>query len=340
MDMSASEEQLELAAAAAEFCVEHGAPSGLRERADAPSAVEPKVWHAAAELGFLSLSAPEHIGGQAQRLEDHAFVFRELGRSLLPGPFVACVVAAELACRGGDPDLGARLVDGSIRAGVINPVSATVDASRLTGSVQLVDAVDAEIAVVCGESGIGLISVADLVDVASVPCIDPGSRIARATADAVPVSHWAASDLHPVLHSARVLAAAQLTGIAERALVLTAEHAKTRVQFDRPIGVNQAVKHKCADMAVAADAALQQTLFAAVTVSDRHSDAEMQTRAAKFIAGRAAIENAATGIHLHGGMGFTYEHDIHLYLERAHVLDQLFGSGADQLGPILELPQS
>ncbi|OBH01482.1 hypothetical protein A5692_02625 [Mycobacterium sp. E342] len=339
MDMSPSQEQLELAAAAAEFCAEHGALSGLRERADAPSAVEPKVWHAGAELGFLGLSAPEHIGGQAQRLEDHAFVFREVGKSLLPGPFVACVVAAELACHGGDVELGARFVDGSARAGVVNAVGAAVDASRLTGTVQLVDAVDAEIAVVYSESGIGLVRIADLTEVVSVPCIDPGSRIARAHAAEVPVSYWAASDSHPALHLARVLTAAQLAGIAERALAITAEHAKTRIQFDRPIGVNQAVKHRCADMAVAADAALQQTLFAAVTVSGKHPNAELQTRAAKFIAGRAAIENAASAIHLHGGMGFTYEHDIHLYLERAHVLNQIFGSGAAQLGSILALPQ-
>ncbi|MGD1257141.1 acyl-CoA dehydrogenase family protein [Mycobacterium seoulense] len=339
MEMSASQEQLELAAAAAEFCAEYGALSGLRERADAPSAVEPKVWHAAAELGFLGLSAPEHVGGQGLRLEDHALVFRELGKSLLPGPFVAGVVAAELACQGGDAQLGARFVDGSTRAGVVNAVGAGVDASRLTGAVQLVDAADAEWAVVGGESGIGLIRVADLADVAWVSCIDPGSRIAGAHAAAVPVSYWAASASHPALHIARVLAAAQLAGIAERALAITAEHAKTRIQFGRPIGVNQAVKHRCADMAVAADAALQQTLFAAVTVSEGHPDAELQTRAAKFIAGRAAIENSASAIHLHGGMGFTYEHDIHLYLERAHVLNQLFGSGAAQLGPILALPQ-
>ena len=142
----------------------------------------------------------------------------------------------------------------------------------------------------------------------------------------------------PVFHSAMVLLAAQLVGIAEASLAMACEFAKTRVQFGKPIGVNQAVKHCCADMAVAAESALQQTMFAAICINDSRADAEFQTRTAKFIAGRSAIDNASAGIQLHGGMGFTWEHDIHLYLERARVLDLLLGSRTEQLTELLRLP--
>jgi alkylation response protein AidB-like acyl-CoA dehydrogenase len=107
------------------------------------------------------------------------------------------------------------------------------------------------------------------------------------------------------------------------------------VQFGRPIGVNQAIKHRCADMAVAAEAALSQTLFGAVALTAGRADREFQVLAGKIIASRAAIDGAAANIQIHGGMGFTYEHDAHLYLKRAHVLDLLFGRRADDLAALL-----
>src|SRR5699024_3463973 len=97
----------------------------------------------------------------------------------------------------------------------------------------------------------------------------------------------------------------------------------------------QAIKHACADMAVGADAAMAQTLFAAVCVQSGRSDARFQLLAAKSVASRAAIANAEANIHIHGGMGYTYEHDAHLYLKRAHVLNQLFGEPNAVLADLL-----
>lgn len=340
MDMLPSSFQHELAEATAQFCAEHAPPSAIRDRDrdDEASALAPKVWLAAADLGFIGLSVPAEAGGHAQGLADHAMVFRELGRSLIPGPFVASVVATQLAVSGGEHELASQFVEGHELAGFALPRGGDLTAEHLSGRVTLVDAPNSGYIVAYNNIGAGLVRVSDLTDAKRLPCIDPGSRLVAATADCAPVACWTLHNDAPVLWSGITLAAAQLVGIAEACLDMTAEYAKTRVQFGQPIGVNQAVKHTCADMAVASDAALQQTLFAAICIVECRSDAQFHSRTAKFIAGRAAINNAGAGIQLHGGMGFTYEHDIHLYLARARVLDVLLGSGVEHLPSVLSLP--
>jgi alkylation response protein AidB-like acyl-CoA dehydrogenase len=131
------------------------------------------------------------------------------------------------------------------------------------------------------------------------------------------------------------LASAVLVGISQAVTELAVEHAKNRVQFGRPIGVNQAIKHACVDMAVSTEAALQQTLFGAISLRSGRTDAEFQVLAAKVVAGRAAIDNAAHCIQIHGGMGYTDEHNAHLYLKRAHVLDHFFCDSRVSLSALL-----
>jgi alkylation response protein AidB-like acyl-CoA dehydrogenase len=135
-----------------------------------------------------------------------------------------------------------------------------------------------------------------------------------------------------------VLAAASLTGIAEATRDISAAHAVSRVQFDRPIGANQAVKHPCADMAVRAELAWAQTLFAALTTDERREDAEFHAVAAKVVAADAAERNAAATVQVLGGMGFTFEHDANLYLKRAYVLGHAFGDTRDALSRLIRLP--
>lgn len=120
-----------------------------------------------------------------------------------------------------------------------------------------------------------------------------------------------------------LLAAAMLVGSAEACRDLAVAHAKTRVQFGRPIGVNQAVKHRCADMALGCEAAASMVSFAALALRDQRPDTGFHVAAAKRVAGRTALWNAHTALQIHGGMGFTWEHDVHLHLTRARLLDRL-----------------
>ena len=123
-----------------------------------------------------------------------------------------------------------------------------------------------------------------------------------------------------------VLVAAMAAGIAEATRDDSAFYARTRSQFGRPIGMFQAIKHRCSDMAILAEAAWCQVAYAVLSLSAEHGDAVQQVSAAKVVAGAAAIENASANIQNHGALGCTTEHSAHLYLKRSWVLENLYGT--------------
>jgi alkylation response protein AidB-like acyl-CoA dehydrogenase len=337
VDLLPSPDQLELVGVASEFFAEQHPISGIRRRRDEPGATTRALWSAAAELGLLGVSAAEEAGGLGLGLDDEVLLFRELGRRLVPGPFVASVLGARLAARTGRPDLARAIVGGDVLVGLAQRRDGPVtDGHSLSGRLDLFDAPDTGYLLLADPSGAGLVTTPSLGDIRPAECIDPGTRLATARAEGVPVVCWAPRADEPIGLRGMVLSSAILVGIAEAARDLSVEHAKSRVQFGRPIGVNQAIKHACVDMAVAAEAAVQQTLFASISLRSGRSDAEFQVLAASVMAGRAAIDNAAGCIQVHGGMGYTDEHDAHLYLKRAHVVDQFFGTARDSLRGLLD----
>jgi alkylation response protein AidB-like acyl-CoA dehydrogenase len=172
----------------------------------------------------------------------------------------------------------------------------------------------------------------------AVECIDPTSRLSRATASRVAPVARVPADVDPVARRGTVCTAAMLTGVAEATRDIAAEHAKVRIQFDRPIGVNQAIKHPCADMAVRAELAWAQTIVAALAIDEGRGDAEFQALSAKVVAADAAERNAGATIQVLGGMGFSFEHDANLYLKRAHVLSHMFGDTSETLSRLIALP--
>jgi alkylation response protein AidB-like acyl-CoA dehydrogenase len=336
VDLLPSADQLELAAVASEFFAEQVPISAIRDRRDEPSAIPRKLWSAGADLGLLGVSAAEDVGGSGLDLDDEALLFRELGRWLVPGPFLASVLGARLAVLAGHAGLARSIVTGEVLVGLAQRRDGEPgDGRRVAGTFDLFDTPDASYLLVLDPSGAGLLETASLEDVRTIECIDPGTRLASATAAGTAPLCWVPAEDEPIRSRGLVLASAVLVGIAEAARDQAVEHAKTRVQFGRPIGVNQAIKHACVDMAVAAEAAWEQTLFAAISLRSGRADAEFQVLAAHVVAGRAAVGNAAASIQVHGGMGYTYEHDAHLYLKRAHVVEQFFGSTRERLGSLL-----
>jgi alkylation response protein AidB-like acyl-CoA dehydrogenase len=335
VDLLPSPDQLELTAAAAEFFAEQVPVAAIRTRRAEPSVLDAKTWTAGAELGLLGLSASEEVGGSGRGFDDEALLFRELGRRLVPGPFLGSVLAVRLATIAGRTDLAQQIVDGQAPVAIAELRDGDVGRDGLRGRVDLFDVAGSAYVLVVGEDGAGLVETGALGEASPVDSIDPGTRLATAVDVAAPVVCWLPADEEPLRLRALVLVSAMLVGIAEAVRDQASEYAKTRVQFGRPIGVNQAIKHSCADMAVAAEAALSQMLFAAVSLDSGRSDLEYQVLAARIVASRAAINSAAANIQIHGGMGFTYEHDAHLYLKRAHVLDLLFGRTTGHLGQLL-----
>jgi alkylation response protein AidB-like acyl-CoA dehydrogenase len=338
VDLLPSPEQEEIISSAAAFLADALPPQRTRQLINEPSNVDAKAWLAAAELGWFALGLPTDLGGVGCGLADEVLLFREIGRSLAGGPFLATTLAARVATLGGDAQLGREIGAGRrVGFGVLEPDS-TLDPAGLAGTVYVVDGHDTDLVLVATRERAGLFAPADLGDLVALECIDPTARLARATTRGAAPLVAVGADVDPVGLRGSVLVAAQLTGIAEATAVLSAEHAKNRVQFGRPIGVNQAVKHPCADMAVRAELAWAQVAVGALATDEARADAELQGLSAFVVAADAAERNAAATVQVLGGMGFTFEHDANLYVKRAFLLTQLFGSVRQVLSRLVLLP--
>jgi len=290
------------------------------------------VWTAAGELGWFGLAVPEAQGGAGYGLPEAMLLFTELGRAVAPGPWLGTVLAA--LALGGRPE-HAGILGGRTRVAVIDdPQGALGAGARLSGAVAgIADVGAASLLLVLGTKAVRVAEVRG-VTVAASPCIDPTRRLATVTfagvdASAVP------GDAEGLRRVATVLAAAEAVGVAERALEMSVEYGKVRHQFGKPIGSFQAIKHRCADMAVRAEVARSAVTYAAIAVRDGEPDAGFQVHVAKTLATGAALQNATDNVQNHGGMGYTWESDAHLYLKRARILEHTFGSRTAHLDALV-----
>jgi alkylation response protein AidB-like acyl-CoA dehydrogenase len=291
-------------------------------------AAEPGVdeasWRQAGELGWFGLGLSEAAGGAGYGLPEEMLLFVELGRALAPGPWLGTVLAAH-ALAGSRP-LHAAVLAGAHRVAVVE------DPREAGGVVGMVaDAQAAHGFLVLGARAVRHVPAdAHGVSLEAGASIDPTRRLGRLRLDGAPAETLPA-DAAALRAIATVLVAAEAVGVAERTLEMSVEYAKVRQQFGRPIGSFQAVKHRCADMAVRTEVARSLTTYAAVALRDGESGADRHVRAAKALATDAAIANASDNVQNHGGMGFTWESDAHLYLKRAWVLEHAFGTRAEHL---------
>jgi alkylation response protein AidB-like acyl-CoA dehydrogenase len=327
-------EQLEIISAAGDFLAERLPVERIRAERGTEISVSQQLWREGAEMGLLTLGLDEESGGSGRPFDDEVLLFIELGKRLAPGPFLACTLAARVAAGCGDVALAEQI--GSGRAlvalavlrgdGEVRPVKGTFDLFEPAGASH---------ALVVARDGAALVEIDDLGTSMRVGSTDPGTRIASVTVDSAEPLHWLPAKDEWIWARATVLSAAYLTGLAAAAAAAAIEHAKTREQFGKPIGVHQAIKHTCVDMEIAAEAAQAQTLFAAIALAGGRADALLQVLSAATVAGSAAVDNAAAGIHVFGGMGYTFENDMHLYLKRAHVFRHLFGEPTEVLAELL-----
>ncbi|HEY3717982.1 MAG TPA: acyl-CoA dehydrogenase family protein [Jatrophihabitantaceae bacterium] len=311
IDLAENEDQAEIARTAARL---------LSERDDPP-------WQACAELGWLALAVPERYGGVGYRLAEQVVLFRELGRALASAPFLGTVLAVELAMAAGDTVRLSALVSGTERVALGEPARGHGEwriwsDGTPVGSVLLVDD-SGRCRLVDGDQ-VQTVETTATIDPAyqlRIACIDEGVGLAVESA--------------AITGRGAVLAAAMLVGIAERARDESVRYAVDRVQYGRPIGSFQAVKHRCADMAVRAEAAWALTGLAAVELDAGRPEAALDVTAASVIATSAALTNARDNIQNHGAMGFTDEHSAHRYLKRAHVLGAQFATPSRRVERLL-----
>jgi alkylation response protein AidB-like acyl-CoA dehydrogenase len=304
-----TEERRMLRDTVAALVAKHADPAAVRAAMESDRGYDASLWQLLCEqVGAAALVIPEEFGGAGGELADAATVLQELGRALVPSPLLGTTLAelALLAAPVPDAETLERLAEGGSIGALV------LDADYV---------VNGDIADVVVAADGGQVSRWTRFSAQPVATMDPTRRLARLRAEEV-----AAIGADPGLaDTAAILLAAEQIGAAERCLELTVEYTKSRVQFGRPIGSFQALKHRMADLYVAIAAAR-------AVVSDACDDPTPTNAAtARLAATEALCAVAAEGIQLHGGIAITWEHDMHLYFKRAHGSAHLLASPRELL---------
>jgi alkylation response protein AidB-like acyl-CoA dehydrogenase len=333
MSIALSEEHQELARVARAFLSSHEARAESRASLEEPSDRLPRFWKEMAELGWMGLHIDEALGGQGSGLPELSIVLEELGFAMAPGPFLPTTLAAALlADRGSEAARSALLpglADGSLVGAVGLGGALEFDAAgKLRGSAGWVLGAElAQLLLVCvGHDVVVLERDQPGLAIESQKNLDPSRRVCAVTCNDVEVS--SANRLEGAREAlarlARVLCAAEAAGGARACTEMATEYAKVREQFGRPIGTFGPVKHHCANMLVATEQATAGAWGAARADLD-DEQAELAAATASCLALPAFMFCARQNIQVHGGIGYTWEHDAHLYLRRAIALEALMG---------------
>jgi alkylation response protein AidB-like acyl-CoA dehydrogenase len=362
MDFGFSEEQEMLRQSAHQFLETECAMTYVRKMMEDDTGYSEDQWKKMADLGWLGLIFPEQYGGSGLSMADLAVVLEEMGRVVMPGPFFATVILGGLALDlGGSEDQKQRYLP-DLCTGKLKTTLAQVEASgrwdaegiqlrakkarggySLSGTKLFVhDAHNADLLVVPartarkGTEGITLFLVEAKqqgVNTTLLKTMDQTRKLCEVTFDNVKVGADAVLGavgqgwplLERVADRAKVGLCAEICGGAQRVLEMSVEYAKIREQFGRPIGSFQAIQHKCANMMVQTESAKSATYYAAWAVANDAPDAHLAACMAKAYCSEAYRSVTADGIQIHGGIGFTWEHDLHIYFKRAKSSEVTFG---------------
>ena len=328
MSIAITDEHRALAQTVSDFLAKNGARAAARALLDAEREELPSFWREVGELGWLGLAVPEEHGGSGFGLPELVIVAEEMGRAVAPGPFVPTVTASAVIAAAGSPQVQARLLpglaDGSSVGAAALGGDVRVSGGTASGSagvvlgghladVLVVPAGDDIVIVNCRDGGVSV----------QVPAnLDPARRSARVTLDGAP-AEIVPGGRQVLTDLARTMLAAEAAGVARACTEMATEYAKVREQFGRPIGMFQAVKHHCANMLVAAELATAAVWDAARASAGDGDQLTYTAAIAATLALAAADQNANLSIQVHGGIGFTWEHDAHLYLRRATAIEAI-----------------
>jgi alkylation response protein AidB-like acyl-CoA dehydrogenase len=354
VDFSYSVEQEEFRTSLRRFLTDHVPMNRVRQVAET-AGHDAEAWHRlCTDFGLPGLHTPEEYGGAGFTLVETALVFEELGRALTPVPMAATTLAVEALLRAGTEQQRKEFLPGLLAGERIGALavagpyetassSATVQASRLADGFALTGQrshvlhgqfADLIVIPAVRDGRVGLYIVDTHVAGISVDCkptMDPTRPIAAVRLQDAPAAFLgggSAEQVDAIVDVARVLLAAEMVGGADACLQLAVGYAKERRQFNRQIGSFQAVKHRCADMAIELDAARAAVMFAAMTAATGGQELPTAALLAKAQAADAFTLCAAAAIQIHGGIGFTWEHDAHLYYRRAKTAEALYGNSA------------
>lgn len=317
MEFAFSEEQQELANTVRTLLTKRADSAAVRAAADSDQGYDPALWMLLCEqIGVAALAIPEEYDGAGFSLFESLVVLEEVGRSLAPSPLLATLVATEALLAGADVEAKARLLP-RIAAGeiatIVMPGQPTLDADH------------AAIVLACVGDDLLEISAPTVTWAESMDQTVRFGHVDLDSGTAARIGDGSAALTRAELVGAVGTAALQ-TGLAARGLEMTVAYSKERVQFGRPIGSFQALKHRMADMLVLLEMSRSASWSASYAVAHHRDNAVEQAHIAKSYCSEAIAQIASETVQLHGGIAITWEHDAQLVFKRAHALGQLFGA--------------
>ncbi len=316
MDFDLTEDQLALRSGASDVLDDLAAPARVRAHTTTDAPFDPDLWRAMLDQGWLGVEVGESAGGLGLGSVEVAVLVEELGRHAAPVPFVPTVLALDAFTQAGDDTWVQRLLGGDALACVAWDAAAPVPYAP-----------SADVAVVLTDDGVFAMELGDRPR--REPAMDLTRELGWLAFDPARARRLGGPDARErLLDRGATFTSADLLGSACHALDLAVEYAKDRVQFGRPIGSFQAVKHRCADMLVDVEGMRSTVYWAAWCIGASDADASVAASTAKIWCSDASKRVMASALQVHGGIGFTWEHDLHFFLKRAQ-LDQLaFGDAA------------
>jgi alkylation response protein AidB-like acyl-CoA dehydrogenase len=350
LNFDLTDEQRMLQEAAREFLAARLKSERIRELAQSDDAFSEDLWREMSDLNWPGLMVSEQYGGQELGTVELAVLMEQLGYALTPGPILSSMLAAialETAATDEQKERYlAPLATGEQRGTLAlwdagagwTPEDVTLEPERADGGYVLngeklfvLDAATADFFIVgaAGDQRFIVEGDADGVSMAPTETIDATRKQYAVKLDGVKVAEDAAFGGPGALGPARVKAyialAAELAGVAQRTLEMAVDYAKERKQFNRPIGAYQAVSHRCAQMLLETEGARSAAYYAAWAADNEPETAPLAASMAKAYASDAGTRVTGASLQVHGGIGFTWEHDLHLYLKRASADAVLFG---------------
>ena len=356
MNFAFSEEQEDLRASIRSFLESKSAEASVREVMETTEGYDKAVWdQLGGQLGLQGLAIPEEFGGQGYTYVELIIAFEEMGRSLLCAPFFSTVaLAANALLVSGDDAAKKEFLPGIASGETIATVALTEDSGRwdeagvtleatasgdgytLTGHKMFVlDGHTANLILVAAKTANGISLLAVKGDAAGITktalsTMDQTRKQARLEFDGTPATlvgtegaGWAT--IAKTLDLAAVALAAEQVGGAQKCLEMAVQYAKDRVQFGRPIGSFQAIKHKCADMLLEVESAKSAAYYAGWAAAEDSDELPVVASLAKAYCSDAYFHATAENIQIHGGIGFTWEHPAHLYFKRAKSSELFLG---------------
>jgi alkylation response protein AidB-like acyl-CoA dehydrogenase len=318
--------------------------AGAAPAADAPHGFDAAAWAAMADQGWLAIELPEDEGGLELGLVEVTVLCEQLGRRLVAAPFLSSVIVlgalcsaearADAAIKEWRDSLSTGASVGCVafapRPGQVSARPAGDDGMLLQGDAgPTIFAASADVALVVTDAEVYAVDLRLHARPAPVPAMDRTRELGILSFDGTPARRLGGADAAQlVLNRAATLVAAEMLGAADRVLSMTVEYAKDRVQFGKPIGSFQAVKHMLADALVDVEGMRSTVYYAAWCGAAQDDDRSLSASMAKAWCSDASRRVMAAGLQVHGGIGFTWEHDMHLYVKRAQLDQVSFGDAA------------